>query len=93
MHTGQCSAQAGAGQLQQLQESGLQLAARSLRLLSLSDPKEQQTYAAATSRDQGSSSSSDMLFITCMAVIRQAANEVCVAGTALYDRQADACAL
>lgn len=83
MHTGQCSAQAGAGQLQQLQESGLQLAARSLRLLSLSDPKEQQTCAAATSRDDSSSgNSSDMSFITCMAVVRQAANEVCVADTA-----------
>lgn len=72
MNAGQCSAQAGAGRLQELQASGLQLTTRSLQLLSLSDPKEQQAFAA-TSREEADSSLS---FITCMAVIRQAADEV-----------------
>lgn len=72
MNAGQCSAQAGAGQLQQLHADGLQLATRSLQLLSLADPREQQAYAA-TNRD---ACSSDLSFITCMAVIRQTADEV-----------------
>jgi hypothetical protein len=72
MSAGQCSAQAGAGQLQQLQADGVQLDTRSLQLLSLQDPREQQAYAA-TKRDAGSS---ELSFITCMAVIRQAADEV-----------------
>lgn len=66
------SAQAGAQKLQQLQASGLQLATHSLQLLSLSDPKEQQAYAAS-SRDAANNSLS---FITCMGVIRQTADEV-----------------
>jgi hypothetical protein len=59
-------------QLQQLHSDGLQLATRSLQLLSLQDPKEQQAYAA-TNRDAGSI---ELSCITCMAVIRQSADEV-----------------
>lgn len=73
MHAGECSAQAGAGQLRQLQASGLHLATRSLQLLSMSGPKEQQAYAA-TSRGAGGG---ELSFVTCMAVIRQTADEVC----------------
>lgn len=71
MNAGQCSAQAGAGRLQELQASGLPLTTRSVQLLSLSDPKEQQAFAA-TSREEADS---NLSFITCMAVIRQAADE------------------
>jgi hypothetical protein len=71
MQAGQCSAQAGADKLQQLQASGAQLATRSMHLLSLQDPAEQQAFAA-TSRQ----SAADLSFVTCMAVIRQTADEV-----------------
>lgn len=84
MQAGQVSAQAGAQKLQQLQASGLQLATHSLQLLSLSDPKEQQAYAAS-SRDAANSLS----FITCMGVIRQTADEVglCTAGSSAAEVQ------
>jgi hypothetical protein len=85
MQAGQVSAQAGAQKLQQLQASGLQLATHSLQLMSLSDPKEQQAYAAS-SRDAANKSLS---FITCMGVIRQTADEVslCTASSLAMDRQ------
>lgn len=78
MSAGKCSAQSGAGQLQQLHATGLQLATRSLQLLSLKDPKEQQAFAV-TNKDTDSSSSSSgglLSYITCMGVIPKTPDEV-----------------
>lgn len=82
MRAGQCSAQAGAGQLEQLQAAGLQLSLRSMQLLSLADPREQQAYAASNGEDATGASLS---FITCMGVVRQTADEVSGGGSALFD--------
>jgi hypothetical protein len=72
MQAGQCSAQAGAGKLEQLQAAGLQLSTTSMQLLSLADPREQQSYAATSEGP----SSANLSYITCMGVIRQTADEV-----------------
>lgn len=72
MQAGQCSAQAGAGKLEQLQAAGLQLSTTSMQLLSLADPREQQSYAATSEGP----SSANLSYITGMGVIRQTADEV-----------------
>jgi hypothetical protein len=81
MQAGHVSASAGAQQLQQLQESGVQLEARSLQLLALSaDASAQQEFASTSS----SSESCSLSCITCMIAIPQAADQVrlaCVLGS------------
>lgn len=73
MQAGQCSAQAGAGKLEQLGAAGLQLSARSMQLLSLADPREQQAYAVSNGED---AAGANLSYITCMGAIRQTTDEV-----------------
>lgn len=73
LEAGQLPASAAAQQLEQLRGGGVQLAARSLQLLSLSADAHAQQQFADESMGQPLGSSS---WVTCMEVIRQAADEV-----------------
>eukprot|EP00879_Flechtneria_rotunda_P025766 GHRR01027411.1.p1 GENE.GHRR01027411.1~~GHRR01027411.1.p1 ORF type:complete len:329 (+),score=99.63 GHRR01027411.1:210-1196(+) len=69
---GSIAVTAGAQQLSQLQDKGMQLAARSLQLLSLADSEQAQHNFAAESKGTAASNLSS---ITCMDVIKQALDE------------------
>jgi hypothetical protein len=78
MQAGQVSAASGAQQLQQLQQGGLALATRSLQLLALPDPAEQQDFAATSGSQQ--QHDAGLSCITCMDVIPAAADAVRAGG-------------